>query len=68
MNWVRIERGHSMIRNALAVGFVAVLLVACGPAKPLVHDIPQPDEIPPGPGLLSGKDGKFILFGASEDD
>ncbi len=68
MNWVRIERGHSMIRNALAVGFVAVLLVACGPAKPLVHDIPQPDEIPPGPGLFSGKDGKFILFGASEDD
>ncbi len=68
MNWVRIERGHSMIRNALAVGFVAVLLVACGPAKPLVHDIPQPDEIPPGPGLFSGKDGKFILFRASEDD
>ncbi len=68
MNWVRIERGHSMIRNALAVGFVAVLLVACGPAKPLVHDIPQPDEIPPGPGLFSGKDGKFIQFGASEDD
>ncbi len=68
MNWVRIERGHSMIRNALAVGFVAVLLVACGPAKPLVHDIPQPDEIPPGPGLFSGKDGKLILFGESGGD
>ena len=57
-----------MIRNALAVGFVAVLLVACGPAKPLVHDIPQPDEIPPGPGLFSGIEGKLILFGESGDD
>ena len=68
MNWVRVERRQSMIRNALAVGFVALLLVACGPAKPLVHDIPQPDEIPPGPGLFSGSDGKLILFGESEDD
>ncbi len=57
-----------MTRKALTLGFVALFLAACVPAKPLVHDIPQPDEIPPGPGLFSGKDGKFILFGASEDD
>ena len=57
-----------MTRKALALGFVVLLLTACGPAKPLAHDIPQPDESPPGPGLFSGKDGKFILFGASEND
>ena len=68
MNPVSVERRFSMTRKALALGFVVLLLTACGPAKPLVHDIPQPDEIPPGPGLFSGKDGKFILFGASEYD
>ncbi len=68
MNRVRVAWRFSMTRKAFALGFVALLLAACGPAKPLVHDIPQPDEIPPGPGLFSGKDGKFILFGNSEDD
>ena len=52
-----------MIRKALTLAFVAMLLSACGPARPLVHDIPQPYEIPPGPGLFSGKDGKFVLYG-----
>ncbi len=57
-----------MIRKTLTFGVVALLLAACGPAKPLVHDIPQPDEIPPGPGLFSGEDGKINLLGDSEDD
>lgn len=57
-----------MIRKALTVALVVLLLSACGQAKPLVHDIPRPDEIPPGPGLFSGEDGKFVIFGKSEDD
>ncbi len=65
---VSVERRFSMTRKVLALGFVALLLAACGPAKPLVHDIPQPDEIPPGPGLFSGKDGGFVLYGESVDD
>ena len=52
-----------MIRKALILAVLTLFLSACGPARPLVHDIAQPDEIPPGPGLLSGKDGKFVLYG-----
>ncbi|MCH7930609.1 MAG: hypothetical protein IH906_00160 [Proteobacteria bacterium] len=51
-----------MMPKAFTLALVALLLAACGPAKPLVHDIPQPDEIPPGPGLFSGEDGKFVLY------
>ena len=68
MNRVGMEQRNPLIRKALVAGFVAVLLVACGQAKPLVHDIPQPGEIPPGPGLLSGNDGKLILYGGSGGD
>ena len=51
-----------MIRMALAFALISLVVSACGPAKPLVHDIAQPDEMKPGPGLFSGKDGKFILY------
>ncbi len=57
-----------MIRMALAFALIALVVSACGPAKPLVHDIAQPDEMKPGPGLFSAKDGKFILYRDSEDD
>ncbi len=42
----------------LALGLLAG---ACSQyAKPLdPADIASPDEIPPGPGLLSGEDGEF---------
>ena len=52
-----------MIRKALTVALVALVLSACGRASRYVIDQPQPDEIPPGPGLFSGKDGKFVLYG-----
>ena len=52
-----------MIQKALTVALVALVLSACGPASRYVIDQPQPDEIPPGPGLFTGKDGKFVLYG-----
>ena len=59
------ERKRSMVAKGLAIGLVALFLSACGPASRYVIDQPQPDEIPPGPGLFSGKDGKFVLYGDS---
>lgn len=57
-----------MTRNALIIALVVLILSACGQAKPLVDDIPEVDEIPPGPGLFSGKDGTFVLYGESEGE
>jgi hypothetical protein len=39
---------------------LVIILAACGKAKPL--DYAETGEIPPGPGLFSGDDGKFVLF------
>ncbi len=44
---------------ALAVG-VLLLLGACADMKPF--EFTEIHEIPPGPGLLSGEDGEFIIF------
>ncbi|MDE0726496.1 MAG: hypothetical protein VCF08_06055 [Alphaproteobacteria bacterium] len=38
----------------------ALLLTSCGKAKPF--DYTETGEIPAGPGLFSGKDGKFSVF------
>ncbi len=57
-----------MVLRGLAIGFVVVVLSACGPASPYVIDQPQPDEIPPGPGLFTGKDGEWAIFGRSESE
>jgi len=38
----------------------ALLLASCG--KPKSLDYTETGEIPSGPGLFSGKDGKFSLF------
>jgi hypothetical protein len=46
-------------RLALAVGGAALLLTACA-AEPF--DYTPADEIPPGPGLLSGEDGEFVIY------
>ncbi len=51
-----------MVSKGLAIGLAALLLAACGPASPYVIDQPQPDEIPPGRGLLSGSDGAFVIL------
>ena len=39
---------------------LALLMTACGKAKPF--DYTEVGEIPAGPGLFSGKAGKFILY------
>ena len=50
-----------MIRHALAV-LAVVLLAGCAETrKPIDPDmIGEYDEIPPGPGLLTGKEGAII--------
>ncbi len=57
-----------MVLRGLAIGLVALFLSACGPASPYVIDQPQPDEIPPGPGLFTGKDGEYVLWGSSKSE
>jgi hypothetical protein len=44
---------------ALAGGML-LLLGACTDVKPLEYT--EIHEIPPGPGLLSGEDGEFVVF------
>ncbi len=44
---------------ALAGGML-LLLGACAEMKPLEYT--EIHEIPPGPGLLSGEDGEFVIF------
>ncbi|MFQ6017061.1 MAG: hypothetical protein ACE5KF_02600 [Kiloniellaceae bacterium] len=51
-----------MVSKCLAIALVALLLSACGRVSPYVVDQPQPDEIPPGPGLLTGPEGEFVIF------
>ena len=41
-------------------GGILLVLGACAEMKPLEYT--EIHEIPPGPGLLSGEDGKFVLF------
>ena len=43
----------------LAAGLL-LLLGACADMKPLEYT--EIHEISPGPGLLSGEDGEFVLF------
>ncbi len=57
-----------MVLRGLAIGLVALFLSACGPASPYVIDQPQPDEMKPGPGLFSGKDGEYVLWGSSKSE
>ena len=50
---------------ALRIGLICVIMAlglsACGQAKPLAEI--EPDEMEPGPGLFTGKDGRYILYG-----
>ena len=45
----------------LLAAALLVALSACGNVKPI--DYTEPHDIQPGPGLFSGKDGDFVLFG-----
>ncbi len=51
---------RSRLASAAVVAALAIVLTACGKAKPL--DYTQTGEIPPGPGLFSGDDGRFVVF------
>ncbi len=58
-----------MVTKGLAIGLLASFLSACGPASPYVIDQPQPDEMKPGPGLISkkyGHDGEIYIIGSPE--
>jgi hypothetical protein len=41
-------------------GIMLLLLGACAELKPLEYT--EIHEIPPGPGLLSGEDGEFVII------
>jgi hypothetical protein len=40
---------------------LAVLLLLAGCAGMRPFEPPQPDEIPPGPGLFTGKKGELVI-------
>ena len=52
----RARRTACRVVIAVAVG---LWLAACA-AEPF--DYTPVDEIPPGPGLLSGEDGEFVIY------
>ena len=63
MRLALLDRRHAAaLRKGLICAFVALGLSACGQAKPL-GEVEQADEIPPGPGLFTGKDGRYIIYG-----
>ena len=58
------------MRALMAIAFASLLLTACAEMKPgsVSH---ARREIPPGPGLFTGKQGEFVVFRAvdrSADD
>ena len=50
------------LRNGLIVVLVTLGLAACGKATPLDY-VQEADEMKPGSGLFSGKDGGFVIYG-----
>ncbi|MDA1099930.1 MAG: hypothetical protein O2967_13195 [Proteobacteria bacterium] len=56
----KIRHLRRRLSAAAVFAVLAVMVAACGAAKPL--DYTAIDEIPPGPGLFSGKDGKLTVF------
>ena len=53
-------RGPRLATVALALA-LALALAACAGAKPFeYHPI---DEIPEGPGLFTGEDGEWVIYG-----
>jgi hypothetical protein len=58
---------NSMTTNTrlkiLFSGMALIVLVGCA-GKPIEYD--AADEIPTGPGVLSGKDGEFTLYRSKE--
>ncbi len=55
------------LRKGLIVVLITLGLAACGKAKPFDYQ-PEADEMKPGSGLFSGKDGEFVIFGRSKTE
>ena len=53
-------RGPRLAAHALAWA-LAVALAACAGAKPFEYH--PTDEIPEGPGLFTGEDGEWVIYG-----
>ena len=53
---------HIRVGRGLAVVLAALVLAACAGAEPF--DYTPVSEIPPGPGLMSGDDGEFVIYGS----
>ncbi len=49
------------LRTGLIVVLVTLGLAACGKATPLDY-VQEADEMRPGSGLFSGKDGGFVIY------
>ena len=47
-------------RRALLALLVPLLLSGCGKYRP--YEYVEPTDIPPGPGLLTGEDGEFVIY------
>jgi hypothetical protein len=52
------------MRRWLAVLAVAAAVSACASARPFVYENDR--DLKPGPGLFSGEDGVFMIYGAPE--
>lgn len=50
----------AMIARTVLLAAVVGLAAACGEITPVAYT--PTDEIPEGPGLLSGEDGEFTLY------
>jgi hypothetical protein len=53
------------MRRWLAVLAVAAAVSACASARPFVYENDR--DLKPGPGLFSGEDGVFTIYGAPDD-
>jgi hypothetical protein len=54
-----MRRARSMVCR-LAIALSSALWLGACAAEPF--DYTPVDEIPPGPGLLSGEDGEFVIY------
>lgn len=52
--------GSGRMRRWLAVVWLSSLLAACSGMEPFAYT--EVHEIPPGPGLISGEAGEFVLY------
>ena len=59
---LELIKGDAPRRAACRILAVAVLGVLAACSNVQSFDYAAIDEIPPGPGLLSGGDGKFVLY------